>query len=597
MSTNVYINAFEIEIKIIFLFVFNCRNYLGDQKLFAEYKLDEIEDCEGPRFGEHHSHNQHGEEGVLVDKFVYYGKSHIPQHFDESTLLDGESSSFNNQKTLSHKQVLPQQVVPKEVAIRQPATINSNTNAYATTTVTNAIKKSNIKCQILKNKSPLPVTNVTTTAAQITPTKKKIANSTKQTNNNKHKKRLYVILNDNKQKCKKQQDQAQSSNKHKEDTFEYIVKNSGSINCSVSNNGVKTFNGPNPVPCRNECDTTTKVCDQLEFLDRTEYEHENKRERSFRRNSLSGRKSLSSAGGCESKNSSSPKHSKFKSRSPIQNSEPEPIIVEPSKKRFSYCSSCSSSNSCNCDITGENSNTLFEGFGVGVVVSSGSYTDDCGTGSGGTNSLASAANSQGGPLSSSFRGLNNSHNLFDSQRHGVEYIEHFTDREEDIDQTEGASDIYSDFDETCSEPPSLIEDLPRIEIENKILSNNLKNYSKFHEKLYKKQQQQQYISSHFISDIHTQNYQNPNFLHHSDYSTYQKDSLEHNLFLSYSNNCLNFNTMNFDARNKNGGQSAEGLTRTGQPPSNGVGGGLGGDGVEEIADQNDLNIYCKSTCI
>lgn len=59
-------------------------------------------------------------------------------------------------------------------------------------------------------------------------------------------------------------------------------------------------------------------------------------------------------------------------------------------KRHSYCSSCSSSNSCNCDITGENS-TQYEGFGVGLVVSSG--TDDCT--SGGSPSLAGSSNGNG----------------------------------------------------------------------------------------------------------------------------------------------------------------------------------------------------------
>ncbi|KAL9928146.1 muscle calcium channel subunit alpha-1-like isoform 1-T2 [Glossina fuscipes fuscipes] len=59
-------------------------------------------------------------------------------------------------------------------------------------------------------------------------------------------------------------------------------------------------------------------------------------------------------------------------------------------KRHSYCSSCSSSNSCNCDITGENS-TQYEGFGVGLVVSSG--TDDCT--SGGSPSLAGSSNGTG----------------------------------------------------------------------------------------------------------------------------------------------------------------------------------------------------------
>lgn len=491
-----------------------------------------------------------------VDELQHIDETHLNTNlqFEQvATAIVDEGSSSDRRLQEPHQSeinFLDDPVYNKDLSSNPGTEIRKEPTNKPPTALANT-HSNNIKCHIFNN-------SFNSTTATQTPTN---------TNSNNNKKRHYVIVNDNKHNFR--QNQQPNTNID--------------INYSLSND-IKIPNGPENIietPKRNE---------ELESAESIEY---NKRLKSFRRNS--SRKS-SIAGSADTTNTT-PKHSKYKPLSPTQNSEAD-SIVEYSKKRFSYCSSCSSSNSCNCDITGETSNTIYEGFGIGVVVSS-SYTDDCGTGSCGTASLASATNGQ--VNASSFRGANIDE-FYSLQKHGNKYHEHFDDRE-DNDQTANASDNCSDFDDTCSEPPSLIEDLPRVETENKILSNNLKNYSKIHEKLYNKKHQRfsNFSSNHdhdlINSDLEPNSYQLQNFFH-DEKTFYHKDSLEHNIFLSYSNNSLNFKTMNFDTSNKNDGQT-EVLTRTGLGANSVGGGGVGvlsGGGVGEDGEQNELNnIYGKYT--
>ncbi|KAM7341447.1 ca[2+]-channel protein alpha[[1]] subunit D isoform 4-T4 [Cochliomyia hominivorax] len=493
---------------------------------------------------------------------------HVASHFQDQDLtavIIDEKSTFN--KTRAHQEqsdlsYLDDSSFNKEVNIDFDIQLKKDLLKKPPAAAANIISLSNnIKCQIFNNSLNA------SSATQIQTTTNTISSN--------NKKRHYVILNDNKNNFRQQQSQ-QLPNISKGESHEHHTN----LNYSIASD-FKTLYGTEKAGF----EAATIRSEKLESLDSSEY---HKRLKSFRRNSI--RKS--SSGGCAGTNSS-PKYSKYKPRSPTQNSESE-SIVESTKKRFSYCSSCSSINSCNCDITGENSNTLYEGFGVGVVVSS-SYTDDCGTGSGGTVSLASATNGQ--VLLSTYREPN-SDSSYDLQQHENECKISFDDRK-DNDHTAHNSGNCSDFDETCADPPSLIEDLPRVETENKILSNNLKNYSKFHEKFYKKQQQQRF--SRYSSncepincDLERNSYEIQQVCH-CDKTPYNKDSLEHNFYLSYNNNSVNLNMMNFDTGNKNNGQN-EVLTRSSLVANNVEGFGVqSGGGVGEDGDQNELNnVYATS---
>lgn len=527
----------------------------------------------------------------------------------EDPTCDIEPNIISN-KSLQQQQL---QSESKEPTKRPPPTTITNTIIIA----------NNIKCQIFNN---LSTTINAATSSSISTTGAAAAATTKAPSNinNNNKKRHYLIVKDKKHNFRQQQPQ----NTEEEDTPQESILNDFDLNCLKAVNSKKTDSNSTEVesavvPCKvgNEdhkaiSPTSVNRCivEEFEVLDSSDFHHHQlhyKRGKSFRRNSSTKKSNGSVVVITSSKDNivaSSPKLSKHRPRSPTkQNSDAEPItgVCDSihAKKRFSYCSSCSSSNSCNCDITGENSNTLYEGFGIGVVVSS-SYTDNCSTGSSGTVSLTSAANGQG-PLA--FRGGPSADNnsLGSPQRHGeVEYCKNFSATQKDND----ASDNCSDFDETCSSSePSLIEELARVETENKILSNNLKNYSKFHEKLYKKQQRishftnrSQAIDDSADGDVESRNYQIQDFLQLGGSSSvpYEKDSLEHNIFLSYSNNSLYFNTMNFDAGIKTDGR-AEVLTRTGLGPANSVGVDGGSDlaiGGGDECDTNDVNnIYGKRT--
>ncbi|KNC28066.1 hypothetical protein FF38_10425, partial [Lucilia cuprina] len=483
-------------------------NYLRKRKLFVKNKVEE---------------SLHKEEELnFASKRLQYQEGAIPA--DEIPSLD---STLTKQ---SDSSLLDNLTLSKEINKKKLSQIKNEITNKADATVANtSILSKNVNSQIFDNSLH---------------SEQQIKTPTKTLSNN-NKKRHFVILNDNNFR-------QQLPNNHKEDPHE------SHINICLNYTATSELN---PIYGQDKADFETNRCEEFESLESSEYL---KRLKSFRRNS-----SRKSSNGATTTNSS-PKHLIYKPRSPTQNSEVD-STVESSRKRFSYCSSCSSSNSCNCDITGENSNTLYEGFGIGVVVSS-SYTDDCGIGSGGTLSLASAANGQ--PPLSSFRGGPNTDSLYIIQQ--------------DNDQTANASDDCSDFDDSCSEPPFLIEDLPRVETENKILSNNLKNYSKFQEKLYKKQQRFMHFSTHCEPiNSYLQSHNQIQSSCHRDIVLYNKDSIEQNIILSYSNNSLSFNMMDFDASNKIDVQS-EALTRSGIGTNSGGVKILSGGGVED-ADQNELN--------